>query len=678
LLEHLTPAEKRKLLFASRLRFGIESQVPRQMALDRIIENALLLARKDEWFNAHQVMDVFKDIGGLPTLRIHEIEQGLQRLQSDGRARRRQVGLSAEYQLSKSAMNDVEGSYQEGTRRFERVLRSLFGDLEGTANDGTLTSIFLEFTCEVFSALGAQWATYLKGDPLHSLIDLAQVENIASNKVRKYGIESPLAGDITRRCIKFLQQTDPDYDFLKFTLGQSFYIMHLLGVEGKDMLSQDIFSGGKLYLDSSVVIAATLAESRHYKVFHELTKICKRLGVTLLVARPTADEVRAVAAQQEEIAPLLYDNVPEKLSQNVSGDFFETYRSMKSAVPEATTEDLFKPFHTLSSTLSTNFGIAVVDDKQFEEVTKRPEFAAVMDVLQDSSKEVRHRPKFKNALAHDAKVFLFLRSEIKAPGDKVWMVTRDSSLPRAWSRLQPSKLAIRCFLLDGLLQSISPFATDEGEIKDMSEVFSQVVGAQLVPQGKIFEIDDFMLFQELDLDCRQMPVEEIEEGLLAVKQRVLKGAAYRRENLEEAAYELRRVFSRRDERLGTISLERDGLEQKISQMEADHRKEVTDLHSKLRGLEEKQTSRDAKWRNFVLLTKKALTLLVLIVSYYYVGKAAQRWGEGHNIFQKILTFLPYFAIDTAVMLGAAKLLLFRGKKLTDVFKLWSELKELLK
>jgi predicted nucleic acid-binding protein len=675
-LDQFSPSEKRQLLFASRLRFGTESHVPRQRAINRIIQNALFLAKPDEWFSPHQIMEVFREIGGLPTLRLREIENGLQRLEDDGNVHKRIGGISPKYKLSDSAANDVDLSFQEGVRRFERVLISLFSDLEIDARQNILSSVFLEFTCDVFRALGAQWATYLKGDPLHSLIDLVQIENIANNKTHKYGIPASARADVCRRCISFFQKTDPDYDFLKFTLGQSFYIMHLLGVEGKDLLSQEIFSNGKLYLDSSVVIAAMMEESKHHRVFHELIKICQRLGISLCLTRPTADEVRAVAAQQEEIAPSLYDAVPDELSPQVSGDFFETYRAMKAVRPDASVDELFRPFHKLSETLESNFDARVVDDEKFQEFEGLPEFPKIVDILQEASASVRRRPKFKNALAHDAKVFLFLRNEVKQPTDKVWLVTRDSSLPRAWSRLQPKGLAIRCFLLDGLLQSISPFVIDEGEIREMSQVFSKVVAAQLVPQGKLFEIDDFMLFQELDLDCHEMPLEEVEESLHAVKQNVLKGATYRRENFEEAAYEVRRVLVKREERLGVVSKERNELEKKIVRLEQDHRGVVEALQSKVDALEDKERRVAQKRIAWHLFLRKFAAISLLLVSYWYVGKSALYWGEGRSIALKLISFTVVFVVDTWLIAIVAKLLLFRRQRLTNTFRTWTEVKNL--
>lgn len=675
LIDDLPPSEKRRLLFVSRLRFGTESKVPRQKAVDKIIENALFLLGSEGTFTSKQVMGVFRDIGGVPTLRLKEIEEGLNRLVADERVHEHKYTLSRKYSLSSRAINEASASYEESARRFDRVICKLFGDLTPSPGKALLASFFLEFVCEVFSALGAQWVNYLSGKPISELINRERVEEIAEDRATKLGLDAPLKVETLRRCIDFLTDMDPDYVYLKYTLGQSFYIVNLLGVEGGNLLSEEVFSQGKLYLDSSVVIPALLGESRHYLVFQELLKICKRLGITILVARPTIDEVRAVAAQQERLASKLYDEVPEGLAPDVFGDFFQTYHSVKQANPNFTPEGLFAPFNKLAQTLRSELGVEVIDDESFDKLPDLKEFEDVKRVLQGASKHVRKREKFQNALIHDAKLYLYMRSVCASPNDKVWLVTRDSSLPKAWSLLQPHGLAVRCFLLDGLLQSISPFVVDDGELKDLSQVFSQVMVAQLLPQGKIFDIEDFLLLQDLQIDCNELPEEELRAGLLSMKTQVLKGAAYRRENFDEAAYEIRKTFARHDRRLEKLAIDREQLEQKLAEEAANHEAEKKILRDEVDQLQvaDLQRSRAAR-----LLMKKAIFYPVLIVSLYVVFKVVAHWGAGQNLLQKIASDWFFFALDIVLVMVAGKFLLFRKERLKDVFSSWGEVKDLLR
>ncbi|HEV2298364.1 MAG TPA: hypothetical protein VGR72_07590 [Candidatus Acidoferrales bacterium] len=675
LIDELPASEKRRLLFVSRLRFGIESKIPRQKAVDKIVENALFLLGPEGSFTSRQIMEVFRDIGKVSTLRIREIEDGLRRLTDDGRVREHRYTMPRKYSLSRSAIHEASASYDESARRFDRVIDKLFGDLIVAVGKPVLASLFLEFVCEVFSALGAQWVSYLSGKPIGDLINRERVEEIVHARAAKLKLGASPRTEIQKRCVDFFSHLDPDFDYLKFTLGQSFYIVNLLGVEGGNLLSEEIFSGGKLYLDSSVVIPALLGESRHYLVFQELLKICKRLGITLLVARPTIDEVRGVAAGQERLAANLYDKVPEGLAPQVFGDFFQTYHSLKEADPNTDPATLFAPFQRLAETLRSDLGLEVVDDARFDKFPELKDFEDVKGVLQAASVDVRMRAKFQNALIHDAKLYLFLRSECNSPADKIWLVTRDSSLPKAWSLLQPHGLAVRCFLLDGLLQSISPFVVDDGELKDLSQVFSQVMVAQLVPQGKIFDIEDFLLLQDLEIDCNELPEDELRQGLLSMKAHVLKGAAYRREDFEEAAYEIRKTFARRDRRVEKLAVERDGLERKLTVQEASHQTERQSLQGRINELEAGNVRRA---RALKLLVKKVLFYSLLVASLYVVFWMVGSWGAGQNVLQKVAAGWIFFPADIVVMSGLGKVLLFRHDKLKDVFSFWSEVKELFK
>jgi hypothetical protein len=701
MFEQLSQTEKRRVLLASRIRFGVETKVPREKAIDKMIENALSVAREDEWLTAQDILGIFRDIGGIPTLRLLEIDKGLLRLLENERVEAKVQKPFNGFRLSQVASKETEADFVESSRRLERVLKALYGDAMDHHTPASLAPFFLEFVCEIFRSLGTQWASYLGGDPLPSLIDLEEVERVAEAKIQKYGLPSHLQDILKRRSVGFLQQANPDYDYLKFALGQSFYIGQLLGIEGQDFLSEEIFSNGTLYLDSSVVIPALLTASRHHHVFNELCKVCKRLRITMLVTRPTVDEVRGVAADQEKMAEKLYayvyERVPESITAKARGAFFEAYASVRKSGVVPSLPNLFGPFQRLADTLRTNLGIEVVDDEGFEKALESPDFERIKQVLQECSRRVRKREKFANALAHDAKVFLYLRSECRSPESKIWFLTRDASLPVAWRKLQSDGPEMRCFMLDGLLQSISPFVVADEEVKDFSAAFSQVMANQLLPQGKLFDIEDFQLFQELDLDCRELPEEEMEDGLLSVKHYVLKGASYRRENREEAAYELRRFFARRGERvaalrkqlekLGTKVEDAEGThaeqirrmtkehEARVAEVQAEHSVKLAEMQSQIDKLQSDTEEREKKRARRSLLGRQVLAVMLVVLSMLGLNLATDRWGQE---FQRVVSLGPIYIAGLLMALVLVKLLLFRTDRLADIFKSWVELKDFLR
>jgi hypothetical protein len=697
--EQLSQTEKRRVLLASRIRFGVETKIPRERAIDKMIENALSVAAEDEWFTAQDILGTFRDIGGIPTLRLLQIDNGLARLLTIDRIKAKIQKPFNGYRLTPDVAEETQADFTEASRRLERVLKALYRDVLDDHPPEWLAPFFLEFVCEIFRSLGTQWASYLGGDALPSLMDMEEVERVAEAKILKCGLPTHLHDSIKRESLGFFQQANPDFDYLKFALGQSFYIAQLLGIEGKDYLSEEIFSEGNLYLDSSVVIPAVLIASPRHQIFQELCKVCRRLRIRMLVTRPTVDEVRSVAADQERIAERVYadvyERVPAGITSKVRGDFFEAYSSLRKAGTLTSIGELFRPFDQLADTLRTMFGIEVVDDDRFEKAAESPDYDRVKQVHKDCSWRVRKREKFANALAHDAKLFLFLRSECESPEIKIWFLTRDASLPVAWRELHGRGPLVRCFMLDGLLQSISPFVVADEDVKDFSAAFSQVVANQLLPQGKLFDIEDFQLFQELDLDCKALAEEELEAGLLSVKQHVLKGASYRHENLEEAAYELRRFFARRGARVANLGKQLEKMEKKLeererahanhvqqltreheaklAQVEAGHSVKLAAVQSQVDKLESEREKQEHKRARRRLLVKQVLAVLLIGVVMVGVTWVGSRWEQ---VLRRVVWLMPIYGAALVLVLCLIKLLLFRNDRLADVFRSWIEVKDL--
>jgi hypothetical protein len=301
MFDALAPAERRRILLASRIRFTPEVRVPRQRALEKMIENALFVGMSGEWFTTADIFEAFKQIGGLTTLRLTETEECLSHLIAAKRVEGRTIDGQRQYILAATTLHEIGEDFYSASQLFERVLKTLYGDIH--SDPSSLAPFFLEIVCDAFSILGAQWAAYLSGESMHALLELGSLEGLVERKVKK---------------------SDPDFDYLKFSMGQSFYVAKLLGIESTDYLSREIFADGILYLDSSVVIPALLGESRHHYVFQELKKVCARLGIRMCVTRLTVDEVRGVAADQLRIAPTVFDQVPASLTAQVRGETGES------------------------------------------------------------------------------------------------------------------------------------------------------------------------------------------------------------------------------------------------------------------------------------------------------------------------------------------------------------------
>jgi len=253
-------------------------------------------------------------------------------------------------------------------------------------------------------------------------------------------------------------------------------------------------------------------------------------------------------------------------------------------------------------------------------------------------------------------------------------------------------------MLDGLLQSISPFVLADQDVEDFSRAFSQIVSAQLLPQGRLFDADDFLLFQDLEMDCGEIPEAELEDCLLSIKEHVLKGASYRQENFEDAAYELRRFFAQRKDRVTNLVKERDSAEAKLAQSELVHVENLRELerqHARKEQEERAEFGRqlaaqrgqiDALIRadenhkrrkaSIMLFAKKCVAGVVIASVILLGAHLANRWGSGKNLFQRLVFSIPVFSVLVGSGLLVVKVVLFPKDSLKDVFKSWQEVRDL--
>lgn len=148
MFDALGPSERRQILLASRIRFTPEVQVPRQRALEKMVENALFVGMPGEWFTAQDVLDAFKYIGGLRTLRLTEIGSCLKHLTETGRVEEKASDGKKQYILSKKALLDIEDDFRAASLLLERVLNVLYKDLH--EDPMSLAPLFLEIACDAF------------------------------------------------------------------------------------------------------------------------------------------------------------------------------------------------------------------------------------------------------------------------------------------------------------------------------------------------------------------------------------------------------------------------------------------------------------------------------------------------------------------------------------------------
>jgi hypothetical protein len=238
------------------------------------------------------------------------------------------------------------------------------------------------------------------------------------------------------------------------------------------------------------------------------------------------------------------------------------------------------------------------------------------------------------------------------------LITLDRSLPAVGLELSPGELSF-ALTLDGFLQSLSPFVSIENEL-DFATVFSRLIDKQVFPQDLLYDIRDYLVFEDIGLSCRQIPQEDLDEALYILKTKVLRGDHYTREDFNQASYEFRRLFTcrylQREELLATKEAEI----QRVRDAHSREKRELADeAERRLREKEERlQQEIDALRRSSEALQGQVekdrlqrmrrvkLAKRVLVGAVFFGGMASTIWlslqfGEGTNPWQKVKDFWEY-------------------------------------
>ncbi len=98
-----------------------------------------------------------------------------------------------------------------------------------------------------------------------------------------------------------------------------------------------------------------------------------------------------------------------------------------------------------------------------------------------------------------------------------WLVTLDTVLPSASLNGTNTGNKPLAIMLDALLQWVSPLAIQQGNEDEIASVFAEAVKNQLLPQDAFFELRDFVVFAELQMSCKELPVEDVEACIRSLR-----------------------------------------------------------------------------------------------------------------------------------------------------------------
>ena len=603
---------KRSILLTARLRFSPQIQPIKETAIDNMIEQILFAANNEKGLSGEQIYDAFHSEIGY-AISLSDMVASLERLSEKGRIiselqeHQEEGNYSKVYKLSEDTRRELMDIQRQSERRFNSVVNRLFKNAkEGPSAYAVPFSRFLSL---IFSKLGEEYVRVIKGDIKGEEFLSASSISSALEQIKK-DFDSIDYALFESAVVTFFQDSDPDYDAIKWNMTQNYFIAKALGLDPSGLLlSEEVFKNAVFYLDTNLIIPALEPKDRFHKSFLALNKACKRLGIKLKVCQISLDELSDWVAYQRQMIEEVIDQIPVETAPKVRSPFYEIYCEKKRPGEPVDFDELFINFNSPKDTLKSRFEIELEDDIWFNEAKNETEVIRFAETLSSRYLKMRGRSKREKAALHDAMLLLWLQKLREETGNNVWLITADTSLPGSLPPVPNVHSRSLAITEDAVLQWISPIVAREGE-DEFPVIFAEMIKLRFLPQENVFNLEDFLVFAELQMSCKELPAKDVEDCIQYIKVNAPTLDPSNPADREKLAYEIAKFFASPGRK---------------------YKQELERLESEVRELEEykkraqKEALRSSAWLR-VGITAIALIIWAVIVIYF---------SEGLNLSQKV-------------------------------------------
>ena len=635
--------QKRLLLFSTRIRFMPHTQPIRETAIDKILEQNLLLCDTPQL--VREIETQCLDLNGCPVLSRADIESSLRRL--SGGSVLVEHGHELRYSLSEPRKQDLWAQQSSAEQRYKKIVERLFKGASG--GPSRYSSAFLESLSSVFSELGEAYVRHLQGEinPAE-LMRLANIQRIIEETNHRFGNVD--GATLAAALLRFFEEVDPGFADLKWNLAQNYYIAKALGLDpsGK-LLTQEIFGDGAFYIDTNVLVHSLDPTGRHHTSFRTLVQSCRQLGIKIHVTQISIDEMRRVAALEKElIAKRVPDKIPAETIAKVRGILLPAYLEQLRTTGSCDLDKLFEKFDRPSESLRSAYAIDVVDDRWFIEAESKAETRQLVEQVRAAYHGPHGRRKGERASLHDALMIRWIAKERATQSPNTWFVTLDTSLP-AFRHDCDGQCKPYALTLVGLMQWLSPMVTNENGDGDTTAIFAEALRQQLLPQENFFELRDFLIFSEMELSTHLLPARDVEDCIRAIKIRTPDLNPTNPGDREKLAHEISKFFVDPG-RQYKVSL--DEQREALSRLAEEFRGHKEDTQTQIDVLRQQVVAKDAAIADLNrcnlrdrLLGEARFRLLLITIGFFLselvLFYAFNKLGDGSNFFEKLVKALPY-------------------------------------
>jgi len=631
-------AQKRSILLTARVRFSPEIQPVKEAAIDKIIEQILFVSNRGKGLSLKDIQDAFSsEIGGY-AINLSDMKNSLKRLVEKRRIIRKRKRTLELYELADEVKHEIADLQRHAEERFNSIVKRLFKN----AKEGPMAyqGPFFEFLCIIFSQLGEESVRLIKGDIKGAkFLSSPSIPSILEKIKEEFcSIDHALFGNAAT---SFFQDSDPEYDAIKWNIAQNYYIAKALGLDPTGaLLSKEIFGHATFYLDTNIIIAALEPKHRHHESFLAFNKSCRQLGIALKVCQITLDELQNWLIYQRSLMEKVIDQIPDETASKIRSIFYEIYCEKKMSGEAVNIDDLFQSFVSPKDNLESLFEVQLEDDTWFDEAADKPETKSFAQTLGAQYSKVRRYPKGPRTALHDAILILWLQKLRKENEVNNWLITTDTTLPGLVPQNTSSEsLAIT---LDALLQWISPLAVLESEENSFAAIFANMIKYRLLPQERIFDLEDFLIFDEMNMSCKELPAEDVEGCVRYIKANAPMLDPSNSADREKLAYEVSKFFAdpgrKYKQEIERLESENVKIKQEYEENLKDRNREIEELKERTK----KESLRRSAW------FRVGITATIFLLLEGLVIFLASLYGAGPNFFQKVVNSWPFLGIPVVL------------------------------
>jgi predicted nucleic acid-binding protein len=630
----------RSSVLSTRYQFSPHLQSVKGEALDKIIEQ--ILSRSDSGMTRRDINSHFSYTSGGYKLSNRDLGSSLARLMNSKRASQKYKYGMKHYYISEEAKQEIETTLSKSEKELkdcvERVLKDTTEDFESYIDPffTSLTLIFAEFGEECTNLfLGKNPGSSLFTPQLIS--DSVDIALSTTTDLDRSILESSL--------IRFFDYDDIHYNEIKWHLAQNYFITKALGLDPSGaILSRKAFYGSTFYLDTNIIIEALAPFHDYHQSILAFFKGCDLLKIHLKICDISLSELDRWLGTSKGTFLNTYEDIPIDTEKKIDDIFFRAYLYRKNNDEDFEIDELFSAFIDPATHLEEITPFEIVADSWLHTAIDDSKTKSFSEKIRVEAKK-RYRKKTRMSALHDAILINWVLKERESRSN-TWIVTTDSLLPYYSSIKNKKPIAIT---IDSLIQWMTPFVTADVDMQDYATVFSHMIKSRLLPQERIFHLEDFRLFHEVNLSCKSLPAQDIEDCIKYYKANIPLLDPSRPEDRETIQYHLAKFFSSPER-----EYQRDlkALEDMIYNLEGA----VGTIQTKL-DTSKSETSKELKRRTFY----QSLLIIVLISSALYVilTVLTHNLGDGTNLFQKIINAWPFYTGLTALILGMWRFILKR-------------------